>query len=111
MKLGVTGTRHGLTILQQGAAAGELHRLRLTGFDELHHGDCRGVDAELAEIARVEGYRLVCHPPSNDRLRAFVVSEEMRAAKEYLVRNRDIVDEADMMLACPDGPRKPRSGT
>jgi hypothetical protein len=31
--------------------------------------------------------------------------------REYLQRNRDIVDATDVLLAAPDGPERVRSGT
>src|SRR5258706_311318 len=38
-------------------------------------------------------------------------SDVMLPAKDYIARNHDIVDDTDILYACPDGPEKVRSGT
>lgn len=101
-KIGVTGTR-------SGCSENQLARLHLFlcayvvnhGPTELHHGDCVGADAETAQIARSYGYKIVCHPPSNNSLRAFEEYDETRKPKEYFERNRDIVNETDLLFVLP----------
>ena len=61
----------------------------LTGW--FHHGDCVGWDARSHNIARSVGLQICVHPPLNNRLRAFCEGDEMRAPKEYILRNHDIV--------------------
>lgn len=39
------------------------------------------------------------------------MSDEKREPLPYLARNCVIVDEADILLACPKGPEEQRSGT
>jgi hypothetical protein len=97
MKIGVTGTRTGMNETQKQAVTTFLQRH--TG--ELHHGDCVGVDAEVAAIAKELGYRVVCHPPVKDDLRAFFVSDENRNPLSYFARNRQIVDEVEVLLVVP----------
>lgn len=97
MKIGVTGTRSGMTEEQLGAI--ELFLRSHTG--ELHHGDCVGVDVEVAELAKELGYRTVCHPPIKDELRANHASDEVREPLSYFARNRKIVDECDLLLVVP----------
>ena len=97
MKIGVTGTRSGMTEQQFGDV--ELFLRSVSG--ELHHGDCVGVDVEVAELAKEIGYRTVCHPPINPDLRAFHVSDETREPLSYFARNRKIVDECDLLLVIP----------
>jgi len=60
--------------------------------------------------------RLICPLlsilPQIQKKRAFCEGySEIREEKPYPVRNRDIVDESDMMVACPGGPEELRSGT
>lgn len=97
MKIGVTGTRSGMTEEQFGSV--ELFLRSTTG--ELHHGDCVGVDVEVAELAKEIGYRIVCHPPVKDDLRAKHASDEVREPLSYFARNRKIVDECDVLLVVP----------
>jgi hypothetical protein len=79
---------------------------------ELHHGDCVGADADVDALASGLFIHRVIHPPAQEVLRAFCRSTEMREPKDYLARNRDIVDESDVLLVCPrDYDEKQRSGT
>jgi hypothetical protein len=98
MKVGVTGTRSGMNDRQMLAV---IEFLKTCGATELHHGDCVGVDVEVAEVATVLGIKTVCHPPSKDELRAYHKSTEIRTRLSYLARNRNIVDETDLLLVVP----------
>ena len=109
MKIGVTGTREGATEYQ-------LTELRevLSGLDsvEFHHGDCAGVDEQAAKIAKELGYKIVCHPPESDYLRAYFPADEMREPAGYLKRDRAIVDECDILLVVPLHEQwQPKGGT
>ena len=98
MKIGFTGTQRGMTPLQKEKIKELLVKW---GCTEFHHGDCVGADATASTLAELAGIRIVCHPPINSYKRAFMPCDEMRVEKDYLVRNHDIVDETDMMLATP----------
>lgn len=99
MKIGITGTRNPITQYQKDEVARILSST--TNADELHHGDCVGADLTVAEIAAGLGYRVVCHPPVKDELRAFHESTEIRTPHSYFARNRNIVDECDVLLVVP----------
>jgi hypothetical protein len=99
MKIGVTGTREGATDWQLKQVAEYLMSLG-TGH-ELHHGDCRGVDVEVAAIARYLGWRIVCHPPELKEQRGYFGSDESREPKGYLARDRQIVDETELLIVVP----------
>jgi hypothetical protein len=80
----------------------------LEQIEEFHHGDCVGSDQEASE--RIDyvvnkalslGCKIVGHPPDKDDLRAFVRCDELRERKPYLDRNRDIVNESDILIATP----------
>lgn len=84
------------------------------GATHLHHGDCAGVDAQAARIARRLGYRIVAHPPSDPRLvQLDVGADEERPPAPYLKRNANIVAEAGLLVALPRDPEdvSPRSRT
>jgi len=98
MKIGATGTRSGMTDQQFVQVQMLLQELPGT---ELHHGDCVGVDAEVATLARELGYKIVCHPPEKQDLRAFVPADEMREPFSYFRRNRNIVDECELLIVVP----------
>lgn len=100
MKIGVTGTRSGMNETQ-------FHELQIylgqldPAVTELHHGDCVGVDAEVATLAKALGMKIVCHPPEKTDLRAWFDSDETRTPLSYFARNRNIVDETDQLLVVP----------
>jgi len=98
MKVGVTGTRDGATEYQLHELRSVLAELKGTEF---HHGDCKGVDEQAAAIARELGYKIVCHPPDSDYLRAYFPADEMREPSGYLQRDRAIVHDCNILLVCP----------
>jgi hypothetical protein len=109
MKIGVTGTRSGMNDNQMLAV---IKFLQENTVNELHHGDCVGVDFEVAEIAATLGIRTVCHPPNKTELRAYHKSDETRFPLTYFARNRNIVDETDMLLVVPyQDTHQPNGGT
>jgi len=100
MIFGVTGTRSGMTDKQK-ENVNDFFSGYVKEINELHHGDCVGVDVELAEIADGLGYNVVCHPPEKTDLRAYHKSGEIREPFSYFKRNRNIVDECDILLVIP----------
>lgn len=98
MIVGITGTRHGCTLDQLYRLT---DRLKSLGATELHHGDCCGADSQAHDIARRLELLIVGHPPIDDKLRAFRKCDIMREPKDYLIRNRDIVNESDFLIALP----------
>ncbi len=108
MIIGFTGTRHGMTEGQRQ----QLERLFAdVNAIELHHGDCVGADEEAHEIATDARMRVVLHPPTNPKLRAFCEAETSFTPRPYLERNRQIVENSEMLVAAPSGPEVIRSGT
>lgn len=110
MKIGVTGTREGatdyqlITIIDYMETLGRGH--------ELHHGDCRGVDVQVATIAKELGWKVVCHPPKDSSQRGYFGGDEMRQEIEYLARDRNIVDETELLMVVPlQNTWQPKGGT
>jgi thiamine pyrophosphate-dependent acetolactate synthase large subunit-like protein len=102
MKVGVTGTRSGMNEHQFKHIDAFLKEvIQLEPGAELHHGDCVGVDEEVALLAQELGYKIVCHPPEKRELRADVPYDECREPLNYFARNRNIVDECDVLLVVP----------
>lgn len=98
-RIGFTGTREGMTQDQRCQFALMLKELNASEF---HHGDCIGADSE----AHVTWLKLdkgdpVIHPPVVSTYRAYCESSRICEPKDYLMRNRDIVDATDVLLACP----------
>jgi hypothetical protein len=117
VKLGFTGSRRGPTSAQAAAALRWLADC-ITGIVSIHHGNCLGWDVAFScfvrDVCPPDGPfpREVAYPcdiPEQQDQNSW--ADEMRPVKPPLVRNRDIVDAADLLLACPDGPERWRSGT
>lgn len=99
MRVGFTGTRRGLTERQE---AGVLLLLAHLGASELHHGDCVGADAYAHALALEKGIRVILHPPTDPRERAFCCGATITLpALPYLERNRKIVDMTEILIATP----------
>ncbi len=111
MKIGFTGTQKGMTDYQKNELRISLSTITVLNRGEFHHGDCIGADEEAYGIAIQYGFFIVVHPPINESKRAFTSCDVMLPAKDYIARNHDIVDDTDILYACPDGPEKLRSGT
>jgi hypothetical protein len=106
MRLGITGTREGMTAAQR-----QFFRdfLKVTQVNAFHFGDCVGVDDQAADlVSRMKNAELpekpliVCHPPASDSLRAFNKNADSTLpAKTYEERNRDIVNACDLLVVVP----------
>lgn len=100
MKVGFTGTRFGMTEPQKAVLTVGLFGMGIV--TELHHGDCVGADEDAHKIALDMGILIVVHPPEEPLHRAFCKNaKEVLEQKPYLIRNQDIVDQTDLLIATP----------
>jgi hypothetical protein len=113
MHIGFTGTRHGMTQAQLSVLERYLSVEFCSGDAEwLHHGDCIGADYQCHHIARQLGYKIAGHPALFGATRAFCDFDAEIPPAAYLVRNREIVDACETLLATPaDMTEQLRSGT
>jgi len=110
MKIGVTGTREGATDAQLMRVISFMESLG--SGHELHHGDCEGVDVQVAAAAKALGWRIVCHPPKSTETQGHFGGDEVREPLGYLHRDRNIVDETVMLLVVPlQNKWQPKGGT
>lgn len=108
MRIGFTGTQRGMTPDQKRVLEDLLRR----SDGEFHHGDCIGADAEAHDLAKELPYWIIVHPPVFNSKRAWKGGHEIRAPKDYLDRNKDIVAETERLVAAPGEPQEQlRSGT
>lgn len=105
--IGFTGTREGMSGEQIRLVHHFLMDALGLGYHTFHHGDCVGADSQAHDLAMCLGYKVVVHPPSNPRLRAYRQGHEEWPEKGYMARNADIVNRSDVLVATP----KPPSGT
>lgn len=108
--IGFSGTQEGMTTAQYDA----IYEFMIDNqqFNKGHHGDCIGADANFHSILRDVNRWVIGHPPINPSKRAFCKVDELRIPDEYLVRNKDIVNESEFMIISPRGfEEELRSGT
>ncbi len=125
MNIGFTGTRQGMSENQKKSLKGIIERLdnENESIDEFHHGGCIGADNEASNI--IGAGRCICsfipiitHHPKNERYVVYKYGDYppflesfVQKPKPYLERNRDIVDNSDILIACPKDFNQTRSGT
>ena len=106
-RVGVTGGRNIDLLTKAFPARVEAFKAELqlafeNGAHELHHGGCTGVD-ELAHTMAIEaGVAVVVHPPKDTKHEGkYEGALWVRPRLDYLVRNREIVLESDLLIALP----------
>lgn len=101
--VGFTGTRDGTTDQQRMT----LWTFIMEHIDlvEVHHGLDMGADLDFHNIVLpFDSIRIVGHPPINTRRTAHFPRSHfdfIHPPKDYLDRNRDIVDASSHVIACP----------
>ena len=108
--IGFTGTRTGMTDKQKSYLQEFLKSI--IAVCQFHHGSCIGADKEASDIAVILGMEIIVHPPLDKKNMAPCTGKEVREPKSYGIRDRDIVDESDWLIATPKGFNEElRSGT
>lgn len=108
-KVGFSGTRDGMTDQQMEAIEKFLMK---PGLEVAGHGDCLGADVDFHELSRNQGLWIIGYPPLDYRLRAYCEFDFEHRPSEYLVRNKNIVNDSDYMIFTPRGFKEElRSGT
>lgn len=111
--IGFTGTREGLTPIQGDILYGYMHALDAPKqVFSFHHGCCVGADAQAHAFARRLGWWVFIHPPKDPKYQAMLTGEFRRMPEEhYMLRNVNILNAVELLIACPKGPEAKRSGT
>lgn len=108
MKIGFTGSQHGMTKEQWNSIVQIIKKLNPI---EVHHGDCIGSDTQFHSLCAAH-IKTIIHPPNDKSKRAFNVGYIVLPLKPYLKRNQDIVNACDLLIATPKEKREVlRSGT
>ena len=113
MIIGFTGTRQGMTDDQLDTLYAWFMFCK-DQIDEAHFGLCRGSDAQFYHLllAVKPSVVIVGHPCNLVDQQVNLPCDYMRPTKDPLVRNHDMVDEVESMLATPATMRNVlRSGT
>lgn len=112
MRIGFTGSRNGMNNEQRELVIQFLEKNKDIEF-EVHHGDCIGADTDFHNIcSKYDKCKIYIHPPNNNTMRSFCISRHILEPKPYIIRNHNIVNSCDILLACPSGKTEQlRSGT
>lgn len=110
MIIGFTGTQRDMNVDQFDRLFDLIKQLNPS---IAHHGDCMGADAVFHAICLDLSIPIVLHPPEITIRRAYcAVSLMSMEPKPYLIRNHNIVDACDVLIACPyEETEQRRSGT
>jgi len=106
MNIGLTGTRQGMTLPQKRVIKGLCEGLLALNIIPIaRHGDAIGSDATYDAAIRYyfPNTTIHIHPPLNPKYRAFCDGPHtiIHPEKEFGVRDRDIVNAVNKMLATP----------
>jgi hypothetical protein len=111
MILGFTGTRTPITDQQEN----RMDEYIRANVSVLHHGACINADEESHRSALRHGAKVIVHPPTDGK---YMMQPDWNhdlvtvlPHKPYHDRNRDIVHACNRLLALPNSPRRPHSGT
>lgn len=102
MEIGFTGTRRGLTERQKSAL-----QFLLSEEDWFTHGGCHGADRDadcIAEDIIGQKNRIHIRPGDKKQYRYWVANRDrlnVFSPKPYLERNKQIVDDSDVLVAAP----------
>lgn len=115
MKIGFTGSQLGMNDSQRAQLFLMLWHMEP---EEFHFGDCIGSDKQAFHIVETirpfkpHSYTVIhSHPPIEPRKRAFCQANVTHPCKPYLIRDKEIVDVVDILIATPAFPEIIRSGT
>lgn len=102
VSVGFTGSRSAPTSLAMECLQIVLEK-NIDVIMEFHHGDCVGSDAAFFGMMNHLNPSIpsICHPPDDDKYRAWTPSSLVLEPKPYLERNHNIVDAVHLMIAMP----------
>ena len=114
--IGISGSRDGCTPAQLTTLCNYLKAFAAAYRDvcktmTFHHGDCVGVDAAAHDVAFAYGYKIIVHPPENSSKRAFKNGHIILSEKPYLIRNKCIVANSDIVFILPKDREFPNFNT
>ena len=106
---GETGTRLGGTPRQIASVGWLWARF---GIKRLHDGDCIGADEQLWHLGQAFRIDISIHPPTIEKNRAWCGTYDLKTTvlpeKPYFARDRDIVDDCEVMVGVPRQMSEPR---
>ena len=117
MIIGFTGTQEGLSYPQRCTLLEMMMMyINAPSLTTVVHGDCIGADEAFGYMAKGLGCKVVIRPGcgrfGESPKRAYTEADQAYPPEGYLKRNKKIVDDCSLLLACPKGMEEElRSGT
>lgn len=101
--IGFTGSRKGLIQIQEIKLRNLLESYNYMIRDDvtIRHGDCIGADEKCHDIAKHFGFEIIVHLPDISSMRAYTQETDIEP-KPYIARNKDIVDNSNILIVCPN---------
>jgi hypothetical protein len=108
--VGFTGTQRGCSQVQMRSLYRVVKQLNPRS---VRHGDCIGADTQFHAVVRSNTTaKVIGHPPTDPIKRAWCECDSLEPEYPYLVRNHNIVNASDVMIATPgESYEVVRSGT
>jgi len=105
MNIAFTGTRKGMSNRQKLTLTYLISSLYYSkGILCFTHGGAIGADTDADEIINKLGYKPYIRPGSDERFSYWFIKKRrsnVYGAKLYLQRNKDIVNDSEILIACP----------
>lgn len=110
MIIGFTGSRYGMTPEQRDWVREFLGQ---NAYETFHHGGCVGADEQAHRMAKAAHMTIVVHPGTVSELMRGDCpdADQVLPATATLIRNRDIVEASDCIIACPNTWREAMRGS
>lgn len=101
--IGFTGTRNGMTQQQRNLIITliKVARMKAKHLVVGLHGDCVGADADFDELCKKAGIETWSRPCNYPNMRAYTKSKQIAEVTNPMARNREIVKQCSVLLACP----------
>ena len=100
LNVGFSGSRKGMTDFQKEKFKKVILALKPDFF---HHGNCIGADEDAVKIVNEIGkIVIIAHPPINTTYTSKCISDVSLRPREYLDRNKDIVNNSHSMIFAPN---------
>lgn len=111
--IGFTGTRNGMTQQQRNMIITLIKVARLKAKHPVVglHGDCIGADADFDELCRKVGVDTWCRPCNYPNMRAYTPAKQIAKVTNPMARNRAIVADCSVLLACPPNDEEIKKGS
>ena len=115
--IGFTGSRSGLSAGQRRTFENflkEMSKRAVRSRDNLLvvHGDCVGADADVGGVCKSLSVPTATRPANMPHMRALTSTAALAPPEDPLLRNKKIVDDCNMLVACPSSATEVlRSGT